>query len=142
MSLCIQAGACMLTWCTFSGGIRCDVYSAHLRDKGFKNLYTLEGGVQNYLRQEGHSMWDGSLFVFDGRMAVPSGQAQPQHCTNNCSLCYACTLICYMFLISVCLINNGRLVKCFARHSCTPSVPFGSGALVMIGVSLSSVAPA
>ena len=58
----------------YAGGIRCDVYSAHLRDKGFNNLYTLEGGVQNYLRQEGHDMWDGSLFVFDGRMAVPSGQ--------------------------------------------------------------------
>lgn len=58
----------------YAGGIRCDVYSAHLRDKGFNSLYTLEGGVQNYLRQEGHDMWDGSLFVFDGRMAVPSGQ--------------------------------------------------------------------
>ena len=62
----------VMMYCT--GGIRCDVYSAHLRDKGFTNLYTLEGGVQNYLRQEGHEMWDGSLFVFDGRMAVPSGE--------------------------------------------------------------------
>ncbi|KAL3137311.1 hypothetical protein ABBQ32_006851 [Trebouxia sp. C0010 RCD-2024] len=61
----------VMMYCT--GGIRCDVYSAHLRDKGFTNLYTLEGGIQNYLMQEGHDMWDGSLFVFDGRMAVPSG---------------------------------------------------------------------
>ncbi len=35
------------------------------------NLYTLEGGVHNYLRQEGADLWNGSLFVFDGRMAVP-----------------------------------------------------------------------
>ena len=61
----------VMMYCT--GGIRCDVYSAHLRDKGFTNLYTLEGGIQNYLREEGHQLWDGSLFVFDGRMAVPSG---------------------------------------------------------------------
>ena len=63
----------VMMYCT--GGIRCDVYSAHLRDKGFNNLYTLEGGIQNYLREEGHEMWRGSLFVFDGRMAVPSGQS-------------------------------------------------------------------
>ena len=61
----------VMMYCT--GGIRCDVYSAHLRDKGFTNLFTLEGGIQNYLREEGHQLWDGSLFVFDGRMAVPSG---------------------------------------------------------------------
>ena len=35
------------------------------------NLYTLEGGVHNYLRQEGGDLWNGSLFVFDDRMAVP-----------------------------------------------------------------------
>ena len=65
------ADTTVMMYCT--GGIRCDVYSAHLRDKGFTNLYTLEGGIQNYLREEGHQLWDGSLFVFDGRMAVPSG---------------------------------------------------------------------
>jgi hypothetical protein len=36
------------------------------------NLYTLEGGVHNYLREEGGNLWNGSLFVFDGRMAVPA----------------------------------------------------------------------
>lgn len=36
------------------------------------NLYTLEGGVHNYLRQEGGDGWNGSLFVFDDRLAVPA----------------------------------------------------------------------
>lgn len=36
------------------------------------NLYTLEGGVHNYLRQEGGAAWNGSLFVFDDRLAVPA----------------------------------------------------------------------
>ena len=72
----------VMMYCT--GGIRCDVYSAHLRDKGFNNLYTLEGGIQNYLREEGHELWDGSLFVFDGRMAVPSGTLPP--CGLACKL--------------------------------------------------------
>jgi predicted sulfurtransferase len=59
-------------YCT--GGIRCDVYSAFLRKKGFRNLFTLEGGVQNYLVKEGAQLWSGSLYVFDGRMAIPPGK--------------------------------------------------------------------
>jgi hypothetical protein len=31
-------------YCT--GGIRCDIYSTFLRQRGYKNLYTLEGGIQ------------------------------------------------------------------------------------------------
>lgn len=58
----------VMMYCT--GGIRCDIYSAYLKDKGFKNLYTLEGGIANYIRQERGQHWNGSLFVFDGRMAV------------------------------------------------------------------------
>lgn len=57
-------------YCT--GGIRCDIYSTFLKKKGFNNLYSLEGGIQGYLLQEGSAMWDGSLFVFDGRMALPA----------------------------------------------------------------------
>jgi predicted sulfurtransferase len=55
-------------YCT--GGIRCDVYSAFLKQRGYNNLYTLEGGVQNYLAHAGGDHWKGSLFVFDGRMAI------------------------------------------------------------------------
>jgi len=72
----------VMMYCT--GGIRCDIYSTVMRKQGFKNLYTLEGGIQNYLRQEGTGTgnsdgdgggeaahWKGSLYVFDSRMAVP-----------------------------------------------------------------------
>uniref|UniRef100_A0A7I4BHF6 Rhodanese domain-containing protein n=1 Tax=Physcomitrium patens TaxID=3218 RepID=A0A7I4BHF6_PHYPA len=59
----------ILMYCT--GGIRCDVYSTILRKKGFKNLYSLRGGVAKYLKEEGASQWNGRLFVFDSRLAVP-----------------------------------------------------------------------
>ncbi|QDZ23347.1 rhodanese domain-containing protein [Chloropicon primus] len=59
----------IMMYCT--GGIRCDIYSTVMRKQGFKNLYTLEGGIQNYLREEGEEHWKGSLYVFDSRMAVP-----------------------------------------------------------------------
>ena len=59
----------IMMYCT--GGIRCDIYSTVMKKQGFENLYTLEGGIQNYLREEGDDHWKGSLYVFDSRMAVP-----------------------------------------------------------------------
>eukprot|EP00878_Enallax_costatus_P013237 GHUV01013838.1.p1 GENE.GHUV01013838.1~~GHUV01013838.1.p1 ORF type:complete len:497 (+),score=171.69 GHUV01013838.1:611-2101(+) len=81
----------VMMYCT--GGIRCDVYSALLHQKGYKNLYTLHGGIQNYLREEGNEHWKGSLFVFDGRMAInpalegqlPEGAGLPA--AVPCSMC-------------------------------------------------------
>lgn len=65
----VPRDAPVMMYCT--GGIRCDVYSAALRKQGFTNLYTLEGGIANYLRTEGGDLWDGSLFVFDSRNVLP-----------------------------------------------------------------------
>ena len=50
MGLPVDKEQPIMMYCT--GGIRCDVYSAVLKDKGYKNLYTLEGGVHNYIREE------------------------------------------------------------------------------------------
>jgi hypothetical protein len=55
-----------------SSGIRCDVYSAVLKEQGFNNLYTLKGGVQAYLDECGSDRWEGHLFVFDSRLAMTS----------------------------------------------------------------------
>ena len=60
-----------MMYCT--GGIRCDVYSPVLRDKGFTNLYTLHGGIANYLREIGPDQWKGSMFTFDNRLALAPG---------------------------------------------------------------------
>ncbi|KAK9714251.1 hypothetical protein RND81_06G081600 [Saponaria officinalis] len=65
----------ILMYCT--GGIRCDVYSTILRQKGFKNLYTLKGGVSHYLEKEGPEKWIGNLFVFDSRLSLPPSTFKP-----------------------------------------------------------------
>lgn len=77
----------VMMYCT--GGIRCDVYSTYLKQKGFKNLYTLEGGIQNYMKKEGLDGWKGSLYVFDGRMAIrPNKDSQePLEAVAACALC-------------------------------------------------------
>jgi predicted sulfurtransferase len=77
----------IMMYCT--GGIRCDVYSAYLKKKGYKNLYTLEGGVQTYMKEEGLDKWNGSLFVFDGRMAIRPNKDEeaPLEAAAPCALC-------------------------------------------------------
>ncbi|MGV8894941.1 MAG: rhodanese-related sulfurtransferase [Rhodoglobus sp.] len=59
----------IVTYCT--GGIRCEVLSSLMINRGFREVYQLEGGIATYgdtFRDDG--LWDGSLYVFDNRMAV------------------------------------------------------------------------
>ena len=57
-------------FCT--GGIRCEKASVYLRQRGFKNVFQLKGGILNYLKKvkEKESMWKGECFVFDNRVSV------------------------------------------------------------------------
>ena len=60
-------------FCT--GGIRCEKASYYLRNKGFKNVYQLKGGIINYLDKinKTDSYWKGDCFVFDNRVSVNHG---------------------------------------------------------------------
>lgn len=62
-------------FCT--GGIRCEKSTAYLKKLGFGQVYHLEGGILNYLETiKEDSLWEGSCFVFDNRVAVNS-QLEP-----------------------------------------------------------------
>ena len=59
----------IVTYCT--GGIRCEVLSALMVKRGFREVYQLDGGIATYGDQYGDAgLWEGSLYVFDNRMAV------------------------------------------------------------------------
>ncbi len=60
-------------FCT--GGIRCEKTSAYLRNKGFKEVYALNGGILNYLNNinKEDSLWKGECFVFDNRVSLKYG---------------------------------------------------------------------
>lgn len=59
----------VVTYCT--GGIRCEVLSVLLRNRGFRDVYQLDGGIVRYGEAYGNrGYWDGSLYVFDQRMHV------------------------------------------------------------------------
>ncbi|MFA5960241.1 MAG: rhodanese-related sulfurtransferase [Tatlockia sp.] len=57
-------------FCT--GGVRCEKSTAYLMKLGFKEVYQLDGGILNYLDTipESNSLWEGSCFVFDDRVAL------------------------------------------------------------------------
>ena len=57
-------------YCT--GGIRCERSTAYLKEKGFKDVYHLKGGILKYLETmpQNQSLWEGDCFVFDYRVAV------------------------------------------------------------------------
>ncbi|WP_348789721.1 rhodanese-related sulfurtransferase [Leifsonia sp. NPDC080035] len=59
----------VVTYCT--GGIRCEVLSGLMRSRGFGEVYQLDGGVVRYGEAFGDDgLWEGSLYVFDGRGSV------------------------------------------------------------------------
>ena len=59
----------VVTYCT--GGIRCEVLSSLMVNRGFTEVYQLEGGIVRYGETYGDSgLWNGSLYVFDQRMST------------------------------------------------------------------------
>jgi len=62
-------GRPVVTYCT--GGIRCEVLSALMVNRGFGEVYQLDAGIVRYGQAYGDDgLWEGSLYVFDQRMRV------------------------------------------------------------------------
>jgi UPF0176 protein len=57
-------------YCT--GGIRCEKATSLLLQRGFDQVYHLQGGILNYLARvpPEQSSWEGECFVFDRRVTV------------------------------------------------------------------------
>jgi UPF0176 protein len=75
----------VMMYCT--GGIRCELYSAFMKDEGFTEVYQLDGGVIKYGLQSGSRHWRGKLFVFDDRLSVPISDQQPADIIGQCVHC-------------------------------------------------------
>lgn len=58
----------IVTYCT--GGIRCEILSAVMINRGFKEVYQIKGGIVRYGNKIGDDgLWEGALYTFDNRMA-------------------------------------------------------------------------
>ncbi len=74
----------VITYCT--GGIRCETLSALMIEKGFEEVYQMDGGIVKYgeaYKDEG--LWEGKLFVFDKRMKL--GFSDKSKDIANCEKC-------------------------------------------------------
>ena len=77
----------VVAYCT--GGIRCEVLTPLMKHRGFEEVYQIDGGIVRYGERYGNSgLWEGSLYVFDGRMHTEFGApkdpdfVQVGHCVH------------------------------------------------------------
>ncbi len=57
----------IITYCT--GGVRCEILSVLMKNRGFKEVYQIDGGIVKYGEKYGDDgFWEGNLYIFDGRM--------------------------------------------------------------------------
>jgi len=76
----------ILTYCT--GDVRCEYLSAYMKDRGFKEVYHLEGGIVKYGQKYGdQGFWDGKCFTFDNRMKLDFGNRDKEKDIAECRSC-------------------------------------------------------
>ena len=79
----------VVTYCT--GGIRCEILSSLMKNRGFEEVYQIDGGIVKYGEAYGDDgLWEGSLRVFDDRMTVdfsdkPKVIGECTHCKSRTS---------------------------------------------------------
>ena len=113
----------VMMYCT--GGIRCEYYSALMKQEGFDQVYQLEGGVINYGFEKGSDEWEGKLFVFDDRLVIPLSEeattiSECKHCKAPNDVYYNCANMDCNELFVCCL-------DCLKSHQgcCSPSCLHG-----------------
>lgn len=79
----------IVTYCT--GGIRCEILSALMKNRGFKEVYQIDGGIVKYgEKYKDDGLWEGSLYIFDDRMSMKFSDKAKDigtciHCKNKTS---------------------------------------------------------
>lgn len=114
-------GRPVVTYCT--GGVRCEVLSSLMTSRGFGEVYQLDGGIVRYGERFGDAgLWEGSLYVFDGRGSVDfssraavigrcAGCDAPTNRTANCpdASCRAQFVVCESCVAVECREHAGAV---------------------------------
>lgn len=112
----------VITYCT--GGIRCEVISAMMKKRGFKDVYQIDGGIVKYGESYGDDgLWEGSLRVFDKRMTVEfSDHAKTIgkciHCAGPTSNFENCHEVSCNDLVLICADCKQHKDKLFHSEAC------------------------
>lgn len=110
----------VVTYCT--GGIRCEVLSVLMKNRGFKEVYQIDGGIVKYGEKYGDGgLWEGSLYIFDDRMSHKFSERAKDigvcvHCSGKTSNYENCADKLCNRLILICENCTGQKTHC---GSCT-----------------------
>jgi UPF0176 protein len=96
----------VITYCT--GGIRCEILSALMKNRGFKDVYQIDGGIVKYGEQyKDDGLWEGSLYIFDKRMTQKFSEKSKDigicvHCEGKTSNFENCKNVACNDLVLIC----------------------------------------
>lgn len=96
----------VVTYCT--GGIRCEILTPLMKNRGFQDVYQIDGGIVKYgEKYADEGLWEGSLYVFDDRMSVKFSDKATDigaciHCDANTSNYENCALKSCNDLVLIC----------------------------------------
>ncbi len=113
----------IVTYCT--GGIRCEVLSSVMKNRGFNEVYQIEGGIVRYGEAFGdEGLWEGSLYVFDSRMNHEFGDEAKvigvcERCGKPTSKFYNCANLACRKLILLCetCTDDNVSTNCSPSHA-------------------------
>jgi len=108
----------VVTYCT--GGIRCEILSTLMKNRGFKHVYQIDGGIITYGQEYGDDgLWEGSLYNFDNRITTKFSDKAKDigvciHCGRKTSTYLNCAnKTCNKLYLSC--------NKCSKQYVCSPS---------------------
>lgn len=111
----------VVTYCT--GGVRCEILSSLMKQRGFKDVYQLDGGIVKYGQKYGDDgLWEGSLYIFDQRMSQRFSDKSKDigtciHCGANTSNYVNCANPACNRLVLVCETCDNGTSRC-SRKVC------------------------
>lgn len=115
----------IVTYCT--GGIRCEILSTLMKNRGFNEVYQMDGGIVKYgERYKNDGYWKGKLYVFDERMVTEFAEGaedlgECDHCGNATSNFENCMNKQCNQLILVC---NDCISDTACSKECRDKAPF------------------
>jgi len=116
----------VVTYCT--GGIRCEILSALMKKRGFKDVYQMDGGIVKYGEKYGdEGLWEGSLYIFDGRMQHRFSDKSKDigkcvHCEGKTSRYVNCANKACNKLVLACLKCGKNTKEEFCSNGCRRTI--------------------
>ena len=117
----------ILIYCT--GGIRCEKAILAMEEQGYENVYQLNGGILNYLKECPREEFEGDCFVFDYRVAVDQDLNPAKsyklcpHCGQPATVKIGCTQ-CETQAVICTHCEEKRLITC--SKNCAHHAAIGS----------------